>query len=172
MEDSEFSPKDTADAFGTGRGDANVRIAKMPVERYAAEYNMKHQNRGLAIILNHENFDIASLKSRAGTNVDCENLYRALKQLSFEVHIYKDKKLREIQYLVEQIARKDHTDNDCILIAILSHGEFGYIYAKDVQYKLDSIWHYFTAVNCPTLAGKPKLFFSFKLVKEINLMLA
>ncbi|XP_055383910.1 caspase-like [Condylostylus longicornis] len=159
MNDSEFNSKDAADAFGTGRGDTHERIAKMPVERYAAEYNMKHDNRGLAIIFNHENFDIPSLKSRAGTNVDCENLFRALKQLAFEVHVYKDKKLKEIQYIIEQISRKDHTDNDCILIAILSHGEFGYIYARDVQYKLDSIWHYFTAVNCPTLAGKPKLFF-------------
>lgn len=33
------------------------------------------------------------------------------------------------------------------------------MYAKDVMYKLENIWHYFTASACPTLAGKPKLFF-------------
>lgn len=27
------------------------------------------------------------------------------------------------------------------------------------MYKLENIWHYFTATACPTLAGKPKLFF-------------
>ena len=59
-------------------------------------------------------------------------------------------------FLVSQL---DHSDNDCILVAILSHGELGYIYAKDCQYKLDSIWGSFTANHCPTLAGKPKLFF-------------
>lgn len=53
----------------------------------------------------------------------------------------------------------NHDDSDCILIAILSHGELGYIYAKDCQYKLDTIWSYFTATKCPSLAGKPKLFF-------------
>ncbi len=35
----------------------------------------------------------------------------------------------------------------------------GYIYARDCKYKLDNIWGYFTATQCPTLAGKPKLFF-------------
>lgn len=53
----------------------------------------------------------------------------------------------------------DHTDNDCLLIAILSHGEHGYIYARDTHYKFDSIWNSFTANHCPSLAGKPKLFF-------------
>lgn len=56
-------------------------------------------------------------------------------------------------------AAQDHSDHDCIAIAILTHGEQGYLYAKDVMYKLDTIWHYFTARDCPTLAGKPKLFF-------------
>lgn len=41
----------------------------------------------------------------------------------------------------------------------MSHGELGYIYAKDTHYKLENVWGYFTAPRCPTLAGKPKLFF-------------
>ncbi|XP_055375465.1 caspase-like [Condylostylus longicornis] len=159
MENNEIVSKDCGDAFGFARGEPQARFAKMPVERYAAKYNMKHKNRGVAIIFNHEHFDIPSLKSRAGTNVDCENLCYTFKQLSFEVHVYKDKKFKDIQLVIDQIANKDHSENDCIIITILSHGEFGYIYAKDVQYKLESIWHYFTAANCPSLAGKPKLFF-------------
>lgn len=57
------------------------------------------------------------------------------------------------------VSRADHSDHDCILISILSHGELGYIYAKDTHYKLESIWSNFTAPRCPSLAGKPKLFF-------------
>lgn len=57
------------------------------------------------------------------------------------------------------VSKADHSDHDCIVISILSHGELGFIYAKDTHYKLDSIWSYFTASRCPTLAGKPKLFF-------------
>lgn len=57
------------------------------------------------------------------------------------------------------MSKADHSEHDCIWISILSHGELGYIYAKDTHYKLESIWGNFTAPKCPTLAGKPKLFF-------------
>uniref|UniRef100_A0A1B0AAY5 Caspase n=1 Tax=Glossina pallidipes TaxID=7398 RepID=A0A1B0AAY5_GLOPL len=136
-----------------------AHVARMPTERNAMEYNMNHKRRGLALIFNHEFFDIPSLESRKGTNADCEKLKKAFKKLDFEVTDHKDCKLRELLEWIEKAATHDHSDSDCIAIAILSHGEQGYLYAKDVMYKIDTIWHYFTAVTCPTLAGKPKLFF-------------
>lgn len=48
----------------------------------------------------------------------------------------------------------DHTQHDCLLVAVLSHGEMGIIYAKDTPYKPDFLWSSFTADRCPTLAGK------------------
>lgn len=138
---------------------ANKFVARMPVERYASEYNMSHKHRGVALIFNHEFFDIPSLKSRTGTNVDAQELKKAFENLGFAVSVHKDCKLRDILKHVEKAAELDHTDNDCLAVAILSHGEHGYLYAKDTQYKLDNIWHYFTATFCPSLAGKPKLFF-------------
>ncbi|KAM7360114.1 death related ICE-like caspase [Cochliomyia hominivorax] len=133
--------------------------AIMPTDRHAVEYNMRHKNRGLALIFNHEHFMVSTLKSRSGTNVDCDNLARCLKQLDFDVRVYKDYTYHEIKHQIEWAASQDHSNNDCILVAILSHGEMGFIYAKDTQYKLDSIWSYFTAQHCRSLAGKPKLFF-------------
>ncbi|XP_073814060.1 death related ICE-like caspase [Musca autumnalis] len=144
-------------SFGTSS--TTNYTARMPTDRHAVEYNMRHKNRGLALIFNHEHFTVQTLKSRSGTNVDCDNLARCLKQLDFDVRIYKDCTLKELMRNVEWAASQDHTNNDCILVTILSHGELGYIYAKDTQYKLDTIWSYFTAQHCPTLAGKPKIFF-------------
>lgn len=154
--------QDVNDALGTRKGhDPTNHLvrARMPVERYACDYNMNHKRRGLALIFNHENFDVPQLRSRAGTNVDCENLTASLKGLDFEVHVFKDLKLRDLQKEVERVSQMDHSDADCLLVTILSHGELGYLYAKDCQYKLDTIWTYFTANHCPSLAGKPKLFF-------------
>ncbi|KAH8265100.1 hypothetical protein KR026_010348 [Drosophila bipectinata] len=131
----------------------------MVTERHAAEYNMCHKDRGMALIFNHEHFDVPTLKSRAGTNVDCENLTRVLKQLDFAVTVYKDCRFNDIRKAIEAAASQNHSNSDCILVAILSHGEMGYIYAKEVQYKLESIWSFFTTNHCPSLAGKPKLFF-------------
>lgn len=79
-----------------------ARVANMPVERYASEYNMKHGKRGMAIIFNHEHFEVLSLKSRAGTNVDCENLKNTLDRLHFDVTVYKDYRFNEIQQKIEE----------------------------------------------------------------------
>lgn len=78
------------------------RKARMPVDRYASEYNMNHPKRGLALIFNHEHFEIPQLKARTGTNVDCENFASTLKCLDFDVRVYKDLKLREVQKEVER----------------------------------------------------------------------
>ncbi|EDW01038.1 caspase-1 [Drosophila grimshawi] len=137
----------------------NKYVARMPTERNAREYNMNHKKRGIAVIFNHKSFDIPSLSVRNGTNLDCEELRKAFENLEFEVSVHNDCKFRDILKHTEKASEMDHSDNDCIAIAILSHGEHGYLYARDVQYKLDNIWHYFTAQICPSLAGKPKLFF-------------
>lgn len=57
------------------------------------------------------------------------------------------------------VASEDHTESDCILIALMTHGDDGILYAKDQQYKPEKLWSYFTSDQCPTLAGKPKIFF-------------
>lgn len=54
----------------------------------------------------------------------------------------------------------DYSDYDCFLMAVLSHGEHGLIFAKDGPYKPDDkLWGRFTGDKCLTLANKPKLFF-------------
>jgi len=61
--------------------------------------------------------------------------------------------------LVLPAAKSDHSDCDCFLLVVLSHGEMGTIHARNTPYKPENLWMPFTADKCPTLAGKPKLFF-------------
>lgn len=77
-------------------------VARMPTERNAMEYNMNHKRRGQALIFNHEFYDIPSLEPRKGTNVDCEKLKNALKNLDFDVKVHKDCKLRELYKHIEK----------------------------------------------------------------------
>lgn len=65
-------------------------------KRYVSEYNMRHAKRGMAIIFNHEFFEIPSLKARAGTNLDCENISDTLRRLDFDVVVHKDLRFSEI----------------------------------------------------------------------------
>lgn len=129
-------------------------------DRHAAEYNMNHKHRGMALIFNHKDFDARlEMPSREGTDVDCANLWRVLKKLDFDVSIHPDLCHKEILKVISNAASQNHEDNDCLVVIILSHGDLGYICANDFKYKLADICGYFTPNNCPTLAGKPKLFF-------------
>lgn len=162
INDIKQSDNDVGDAFGYARNNVNSCVGPLqtaPTLRYARHYNMNHSKRGLAIIFNHEFFTINSLKPRSGTNVDCENLINTLKIFGFEVNDFHNLTHRDIVRNLERVADMDHSQHDCLVVAVLSHGELGLLYARDTQYKAESIWSYFTADKCPTLAGKPKLFF-------------
>ena len=56
------------------------------------------------------------------------------------------------------VSLEDHSDRDCLLIAVFSHGIPNRIYASDGTYKSESLWDPFTADRCRSLAGKPKIF--------------
>ncbi|KAJ8972474.1 hypothetical protein NQ314_000167 [Rhamnusium bicolor] len=137
---------DEGDALGRASGRSGELCARMPVPKYATHYKMDHRKRGLAFIFNHEVFECGGLKSRSGTNEDCKNLKECLMGLGFDVQVFKDLNYTDIEYHIKQVA-------------VLSHGEMGIVYAKDTPYKPDYIWTVFTADKCPTLAGKPKIFF-------------
>ena len=57
------------------------------------------------------------------------------------------------------VAEDDHSDADCFVCVILSHGEEGVVYGTDGKVPLDKLLGYFKGDICPSLAGKPKLFF-------------
>ena len=132
----------------------------MPVERDSEQYNMNHRRRGKAMIFNHKNFDPRlGLKARNGTDRDRDNLRITLRNLDFEVKVYDDLPYKEMERILEDLAADNHADADCVFVAVLSHGELGILYACDQPYKPDRLWSHFNAEKCPSLAGKPKLFF-------------
>lgn len=134
--------------------------AMAPAKKNATHYNMEHKERGLALIFNHENFSglQRNLQSSPRT-VDCVNFKNTLESLGFEVHIHSDCTVSEINQVILEVALDNHSDRDCLFIAVLSYGQNAYLYARDGVFNLDSLWTPFFADNCPTLAGKPKIFF-------------
>ncbi|KAK7870104.1 hypothetical protein R5R35_011083 [Gryllus longicercus] len=150
---------DDVDARETRVVNGSAVVANMASEMDAMYYNMCHSKRGLAIILNHENFGIQKLKSRSGTNVDRDNLKESLEHLGFDVKVYNDLPYKNIMKVVEEAVETDHSEHDAFVMAVLSHGEQGILYATDTPYKPEYLWTSFTADKCPSLAGKPKVFF-------------
>jgi len=153
--DARWWAKGTSSGAAGGRGGIS-----MPTTKDADNYNMNHRRRGKAIVFNHMNFESKlGLRPRNGTHNDRDNLRVVLRQLDFEVEVYNDLPYKEIERILESAAMEDHSDADCILVTVLSHGELGILYASDHPFKPENLWTHFTADKCPSLAGKPKLFF-------------
>lgn len=120
---------------------------------------MNHKKRGVAIIFNHFEFDIPHTPARRGTQVDCDAMETSLKDLDFEVIIFNELKANEIEMRLNEVAARDHTNNDCLVVVAMSHGESNVILAKDKAYQTEILWESFKGDKCRTLIGKPKLFF-------------
>ncbi|XP_053694345.1 caspase-like [Sabethes cyaneus] len=131
------------------------------IDRYSSYYPMNHTNRGKAIIFTHAEFNVQNVKlpKREGGEVDYITMNETLERLGFDVHIYKDKRLKEILTITKEVSSMDHSNSDCILVAVLTHGDEGeIIYAYDCPYQISSVWTQFTGDHCPSLIGKPKIF--------------
>ncbi|XP_036112024.1 caspase-9 isoform X2 [Molossus molossus] len=122
---------------------------------------------GHCLIINNVNFCLKSgLSTRTGSNVDCEKLQRRFRLLRFVVEVKSDLTARMLQALVE-LARRDHGALDCCVVVILSHGrqashlQFpGAVYGTDgCSVPIERIVNIFNGASCPSLGGKPKLFF-------------
>ncbi|XP_030843308.1 caspase-like [Strongylocentrotus purpuratus] len=121
-------------------------------------YRMKSRPRGIALIINNKNFE--TMEVRAGTDVDCRNLENVFKQLGFDVIVHNDVKGGVIRQVIEQLRKHNHSQFDCFIFTILTHGEEGKVYGTDgCLVRIQDIIGRFSSDLCPTLNGKPKLFF-------------
>uniref|UniRef100_A0A6M2DRV0 Putative caspase domain protein n=1 Tax=Xenopsylla cheopis TaxID=163159 RepID=A0A6M2DRV0_XENCH len=96
---------------------------------------------------------------RDGTEHDRNRIIKVLKYLHFEPRVYDDLSYYEILDTLDAFVEENHTDEDCLIIVVMSHGNSGILYARDHQYPVDLLWNKITGDKCPTLAGKPKLIF-------------
>ncbi|KAL7642768.1 UNVERIFIED_CONTAM: hypothetical protein RMT77_006056 [Armadillidium vulgare] len=124
-------------------------------------YNMNYKKRGYCVIFNHKNFDYhLSLGERNGTDRDRDNLSNLFVDLGFKVDVYNDSPLKKVKSVINSYAYQvDHSECDCFVMIFMSHGEQQILWAKDDNFKPDILFNEFTADNCPSLSGKPKLFF-------------
>ncbi|KAG8432688.1 hypothetical protein GDO86_017073 [Hymenochirus boettgeri] len=121
-------------------------------------YDMNNKCRGYCLIINNSHFMTA--KKREGTDKDANELQSVFLWLLFDVKIVKDQNSEEIYNLLEKFHSKDHSDRDCFVCCILTHGESGTVLGVDDKVvPIREIMSYFTATKCKSLALKPKLFF-------------
>lgn len=127
----------------------------MSTGRNATHYNMNHKNRGMALIFNHEDFHPKTLlRKRTGTNYDADSLANILNDLGFDVTVHRDLEYERLMQYVANAATFDHTDYDCFVMVVLTHGgKESILYSSDKSYKFHNLWKPFSANLCTSLAG-------------------
>lgn len=131
-------------------------------------YKMDAKPCGICLIINNVEFEPDSdLNIRNGSNIDCDKMERRFNALNFEVVVKRNLKCRQIRHEMSSLAKKDHSPYDCCVVIILSHGTEvnhnrfpGAIHGVDGKaVPVQIITNYLNGHNCPSLQGKPKLFF-------------
>ena len=67
---------------------------------------------------------------------------------------------QEMRDCLARYSREDHSNYDCFVACLMSHGEVGDVIlgADDDDVRIDKNCSMFSNSNCTTLAGKPKVF--------------
>nr|XP_046252682.1 caspase-9 [Scatophagus argus] len=131
-------------------------------------YKMDASPCGHCLIINNVEFEPQSeLNNRKGSHIDCDKLENRFKSLNFIVEVKTNLKQRQIKHELSALSKMDHSQYDCCVVIMLSHGTEvshnrfpGAVYGVDGQYvPVQYITNYLNGQHCPSLQGKPKLFF-------------
>ncbi|XP_055518337.1 caspase-7-like [Leucoraja erinacea] len=111
-----------------------------------------------ALIVSVEKFRHPSFVNRSGAATDAKKLHGILYKLGFQVELSIDPDASEILQLYRTESQMRH--GTCFLSVLSSHGEEGVLYGADSEaVRLRDIYSMFGAETCPSLEGKPKIFF-------------
>ncbi|XP_051844457.1 caspase-9 [Antechinus flavipes] len=123
---------------------------------------------GYCLIINNVDFSAASgLSVRTGSNIDCEKMQKRFQALHFAVEVEWNLTAKAMGTTLQHLAQRDHSALDCCVVVILSHGR----QASHIQFpgaicgtdggsiSVEKIVNFFSGSRCPSLGGKPKLFF-------------
>nr|XP_019955212.1 PREDICTED: caspase-8-like isoform X1 [Paralichthys olivaceus] len=123
-------------------------------------YTLKHNPRGLCVVINNEKFPGLQLKNRPGTQEDAKALRSVFTRLGFTLVLLNDMTADAMRQELNNLGRNNFIDHDALVVCVLSHGEKGCVFGIDEQeVSLRELTEPFTSKRACTLAGKPKLFF-------------
>ena len=121
--------------------------------------------RGIVLIINNkifaDNTEHGRQAPRHGSEEDVHQVKEMFSALGFEVHISQNRTKKEMLNEVDFFAYgKDHSDYDCFVLWLMSHGRSGEVFGSDgVPLPIQTIKDMLSNASCATLRGKPKLLF-------------
>ncbi|MBN3312537.1 CASP8 protein, partial [Atractosteus spatula] len=148
----------------------NTNVESVPGDTVHLEvYEMNGEKRGYCLIINNYSFaesrnatghDQKPFLDRKGTMVDAQRLTEVFEWLGFVTERIDDCSQQKIVETLQRYQQRNHGAMDCFVCCILSHGLKGVVYGVDGRKILiKEMTRRFSGVMCPSLRGKPKLFF-------------
>ena len=134
-------------------------------------YKLDSEPKGICLIINITEFESSAtatthnnvprnLGPRTGTEADVRQLTGVFQWLKFKVEVHGNVNKSDFLRIINDTKELDHTAYDAFVCCIMSHGYLGHICTKDQSVRiLEDIAQAFYPESCPTLAGKPKIFF-------------
>ncbi|CAH1108430.1 unnamed protein product [Psylliodes chrysocephalus] len=125
------------------------------------EYKRNGDDPGLILIFNQETYEDETLGTRKGSRRDVNEIAVCFQRLGFNIdehhHIMTDFKTAQIKETLKNVAARDLSKYNCLIVFFLSHGEeFNQIHTNDDLIRADQFWTEFK--NNKGLANKPKMF--------------
>ncbi|CAH1271206.1 CASP10 [Branchiostoma lanceolatum] len=121
-------------------------------------YEMSHKPRGLAVIINNTKF--LWLQERVGAEADTDRVASLSQQLGFDVVSHSNLDHAKMVDVFIQLGQADHSKYHCFVCCIMSHGTSSKVFSSnDVGIDICELMKYVKIERCPSLKGKPKLFF-------------
>ena len=140
-------------SFGNVHPTSGPKISKIKV------YEMDKTPHGIALIINNEQF--LEHDKREGTAIDERNLIHLFRYLNYTVEVHRNLGSEGMWTIMKEMAKRDHGKYDSFVCCVLSHGKDGHVFGTNsVMVPLNELTTTMDAKHCPTLTGKPKLFFS------------
>ena len=66
--------------------------------------------------------------------VDLKEAVSCFESMGFEVVVERNLHYVDMMRLLSRVAQMDHSDSDCLVVALLSHGNDGSVYAYDAAF--------------------------------------
>ncbi|XP_051902062.1 caspase-8 [Hippocampus zosterae] len=154
------SISETGDSSGHFPSGAETNPEPSSLSDQTEYYAMNRIPHGLCIIINNEEFSGNELKKRGGTQADERALDSLFSKFGFQVIVHNNLTAEEIRMELNTIATRNFSEDDALVVCLLSHGDNGCVYGTDGKVvSLRELTQPFTSGFAPTLAGKPKLYF-------------
>ncbi|KAL4640535.1 Caspase-3 precursor-like [Arapaima gigas] len=122
------------------------------------QYSMSHRHVGKCLIISNRCF--SGLPYRNGAEKDEERLKHTFEALGFTLQVEKNLSAGDMLRVLQSVSKEDHSQRSCFVCVILTHGYEEHVLGTDRNaVPVRDLTAQLTAQRCPSLQGKPKLFF-------------